>query len=459
MIRSPGNAFSIAHRERIPTALPLRSEELGELTPIIVAGQARTAVRVASSRLASPSSSGPSQRDRAYSYGSETLRISPRPLLSGRVTRAALVLTPPTSNPGPLHPYVWSCPSHVGYYDEMEIIPVLDIAAGVAVYARARADAGYVPCARVVARSAGESLRAAARVSRDPGREACYVADSMRSRGGRRPAGVLASWPTGAAGHREASWWDAGAYRDQRRAEVLSCGAATSWLVSRRFAPSRTCDDRERRWGPRGVVFSLDLRLGPVRSSIPRCRTSRAPSRSARGMAAERPTPLASAPSSCSTSDAWGPAAGLILAGEGMAQDAATTRCWRRGSADTKRSRPDAKRGVRRRARGRARFIRGAVTSADVAALQVPPTRSVADERLRNVADCRSSPRPRAPAASGACSRRALAHRHARSQILRQPFRRAVLNGEESAVGAREDVGRPAEVVDGDPGRRLRDAA
>ncbi len=145
----------------------------------------------------------------------------------------------------------------------MEIIPVLDLAAGTAVHARAGHRAAYRPVRSVVApASIGDPVALLRGFREILGTKACYVADLDAIQGGavqRTALGELARLGIGSAGPLLV---DAGTHERTGALEVLSCGASEIVVgleTLRAFADLEAivCEV-----GPSRVIFSLDLRLG-----------------------------------------------------------------------------------------------------------------------------------------------------------------------------------------------------
>src|SRR5215210_1618693 len=145
----------------------------------------------------------------------------------------------------------------------MDIIPVLDLAGGVAVWAQAGERASYEPVvAALVPEGAGDSVALMRAFRRRLGATSCYVADLDAIQGGavqRSMLRELAQLETGFAG---AIMVDAGAHTPESSFEVLACGASQVVVgleTLRAFADLATI---VRIVGTGRVVFSVDLRLG-----------------------------------------------------------------------------------------------------------------------------------------------------------------------------------------------------
>ncbi len=145
----------------------------------------------------------------------------------------------------------------------MEIIPVLDIAAGVAVHARAGNRSGYtpVPFGRRT-RPSWKIRYALLRGFREIlGTKLCYVADLDAIQGGavqRTVLSELAKLDVGSG----PLLVDAGTYEVSGAIEVFSCGAdevVVGLETLRSFADLATIVSEV---GTSRVIFSLDLRLG-----------------------------------------------------------------------------------------------------------------------------------------------------------------------------------------------------
>lgn len=144
----------------------------------------------------------------------------------------------------------------------MEIIPVLDIAAGVAVHARAGNRSGYTPVRSVVAPDPPGNPYALLRGFREVlGAKSCYVADLDAIQGGavqRTVLSELAQLDVGSG----PLLVDAGTYEISGALEVFSCGAdevVVGLETLRSFADLAMMVSEV---GTSRVIFSLDLRLG-----------------------------------------------------------------------------------------------------------------------------------------------------------------------------------------------------
>jgi phosphoribosylformimino-5-aminoimidazole carboxamide ribotide isomerase len=145
----------------------------------------------------------------------------------------------------------------------MEIIPVLDLAGGQAVWAQGGDRARYEPVASaLVPEAIGDAVALLQAFRRRLGATSCYVADLDAIEGGavqRTLLKELAQLETGFAG---AIMVDAGAHSPESTFEVLACGASQ---VVVGLETLRAFDDLARivhLLGPDDVVFSVDLRAG-----------------------------------------------------------------------------------------------------------------------------------------------------------------------------------------------------
>jgi phosphoribosylformimino-5-aminoimidazole carboxamide ribotide isomerase len=145
----------------------------------------------------------------------------------------------------------------------MDVIPVLDLAHGAAVWAQAGDRARYVPVASALVPDAvGDAVALLRAFRRRLGATSCYVADLDAIQGGavqRTMLGELAQLETGFAG---AIMVDAGAHTPESTFEVLACGASQVVIG---LETLRAFADLARIVGTVGegrVIFSVDLRMG-----------------------------------------------------------------------------------------------------------------------------------------------------------------------------------------------------
>jgi phosphoribosylformimino-5-aminoimidazole carboxamide ribotide isomerase len=145
----------------------------------------------------------------------------------------------------------------------MEIIPVIDVARGVAVHAQGGVREAYAPVRSAIAPDHPGDPLALVRAYRDVlGATACYVADLDALQGGPIQRGLireLAGFQTGFTGELLV---DAAASGPDGALEVLSCGASDAVIgmeTLRSFADLRVIVEVA---GPNRVIFGLDLRLG-----------------------------------------------------------------------------------------------------------------------------------------------------------------------------------------------------
>jgi phosphoribosylformimino-5-aminoimidazole carboxamide ribotide isomerase len=161
----------------------------------------------------------------------------------------------------------------------MEIIPVLDLAGGIAVWAQAGNRARYEPVASALAPSVVGDPVALLRAFRGRlGAIACYIADLDAIQGGavqRSMIRELAQFETGFAG---AIMVDAGAHTPGSTLEVLACGASQVVVgleTLRAFTPGSSGSRAKSRWS------SASISAWAARSSTPPCTTppARSPTR------------------------------------------------------------------------------------------------------------------------------------------------------------------------------------
>jgi phosphoribosylformimino-5-aminoimidazole carboxamide ribotide isomerase len=145
----------------------------------------------------------------------------------------------------------------------MQIIPVLDLAGGVAVHAQAGDRSRYAPLTSdLVPDRTGDAVALLRAFHAVLGVHECYVADLDAIQGGvlqRSLIRQLAEFHTGFAGPLLV---DAGTNRPGGALEVLSCGASEVVVgleTLQAFADLATIVEVV---GPSRLVFSLDLRLG-----------------------------------------------------------------------------------------------------------------------------------------------------------------------------------------------------
>jgi HisA/HisF family protein len=145
----------------------------------------------------------------------------------------------------------------------MEIIPVLDLARGVAVWAQAGDRAHYEPVvSALVPEGDGDPVALMSAFRRRLGAVCCYVADLDAIQGGavqRAMLRELAQLETGFAG---AIMVDAGAHTPESSFEVLACGASQVVVGLETLRAFSDLAAIVRVAGEGRVVFSLDLRLG-----------------------------------------------------------------------------------------------------------------------------------------------------------------------------------------------------
>jgi phosphoribosylformimino-5-aminoimidazole carboxamide ribotide isomerase len=145
----------------------------------------------------------------------------------------------------------------------MQIIPVLDIAGGIAVHAQGGDRTQYTPLeSELVPGRLGDPVALLRAFHSTLGIHECYVADLDAIQGGavqRTLLRELAAFHTGFSG---ALMVDAGTHLPEGALEVLSCGASDVVVgleTLHAFSDLRSITDLV---GSPRVVFSLDLRLG-----------------------------------------------------------------------------------------------------------------------------------------------------------------------------------------------------
>jgi phosphoribosylformimino-5-aminoimidazole carboxamide ribotide isomerase len=145
----------------------------------------------------------------------------------------------------------------------MDIIPVLDLSRGVAVWAQAGNRARYEPVASaLVPDSVGDAVALLKAFRRRLGARSCYVADLDAIQGGaiqRVMLRELAQLETGFAG---AIMVDAGAHTPESTFEVLACGASQVVIGLETLRAFSDLAGVVRVVGEGRVIFSVDLRMG-----------------------------------------------------------------------------------------------------------------------------------------------------------------------------------------------------
>lgn len=145
----------------------------------------------------------------------------------------------------------------------MEIIPVLDLSRGVAVWAQAGDRARYEPVASgLVPDGVGDAVALLRAFRRRLGATSCYVADLDAIQGGaiqRTLLRELSQLETGFAG---AIMVDAGAHSPESTFEVLACGASQVVIGLETLRAFADLARIVRIVGEHRVTFSVDLRMG-----------------------------------------------------------------------------------------------------------------------------------------------------------------------------------------------------
>lgn len=145
----------------------------------------------------------------------------------------------------------------------MQIIPVLDLAAGAAVHARAGQREEYAPVRSAVAPGSNGDPIALVRGFREIlGAKACYVADLDAIQGGAVQRAVLAQIASLDIGTRGPLLVDAGTHELSGVLEVFSCGVSEVVVGLETLRAFADLAAIVREVGTSRVIFSLDLRLG-----------------------------------------------------------------------------------------------------------------------------------------------------------------------------------------------------
>jgi phosphoribosylformimino-5-aminoimidazole carboxamide ribotide isomerase len=145
----------------------------------------------------------------------------------------------------------------------MDIIPVLDLSRGLAVWARAGERARYEPVvSAIVPEGAGDAVALLRAYRHRLGATCCYIADLDAIQGGavqRAMIRELAQLETGFTGPLLV---DAGAHSPASTFEVLACGASQVVVGLETLRAFGDLAAIVRAAGEDRVVFSVDLRLG-----------------------------------------------------------------------------------------------------------------------------------------------------------------------------------------------------
>ena len=145
----------------------------------------------------------------------------------------------------------------------MQIIPVLDIAGGVAVHAQSGNRSQYTPLeSQLAPGQVGDAAAVLRAFHAELDIHQCYLADLDAIQGGpvqRTLIRELAAFHTGFAG---ALMVDAGTHLPEGALEVLSCGASEVVVGLETLHAFSDLESIVSLVGPSRVVFSLDLRLG-----------------------------------------------------------------------------------------------------------------------------------------------------------------------------------------------------
>jgi len=145
----------------------------------------------------------------------------------------------------------------------MDVIPVLDLAGGVAVHARAGDRSRYQPVrSALLPQRTGDPLDLLRAFRTVLGARRCYLADLDAIRGGPMQRALLTELAQVEAGFAGALLVDAGTGAAESAADVVACGASEVVVgleTLRRFEDLRAIVERVR---PVPVLFSLDLHDG-----------------------------------------------------------------------------------------------------------------------------------------------------------------------------------------------------
>jgi phosphoribosylformimino-5-aminoimidazole carboxamide ribotide isomerase len=145
----------------------------------------------------------------------------------------------------------------------MDIIPVLDLARGVAVWAQAGDRAHYQPVESALMPSAVGDAVALLRAFRTRlGAIACYIADLDAIQGGAVQRTMLRELTQLETGFAAAIMVDAGAHTPESTLEVMACGASQVVIGLETLRAFADLAGIVRLVGEEQVVFSVDLRQG-----------------------------------------------------------------------------------------------------------------------------------------------------------------------------------------------------
>jgi HisA/HisF family protein len=145
----------------------------------------------------------------------------------------------------------------------MDIIPVLDLAAGVAVHARAGYRAGYEPVrSALVPGMIGDPVMLLRAFREILGARCCYVADLDAIQGGVVQRKMLAEFAQAGVSGSGPLLVDAGTHSLDGALEVLSCGASEVVVGLETLRTFGELAAVVREVDASRVVFSLDLKLG-----------------------------------------------------------------------------------------------------------------------------------------------------------------------------------------------------
>jgi phosphoribosylformimino-5-aminoimidazole carboxamide ribotide isomerase len=145
----------------------------------------------------------------------------------------------------------------------MQIIPVLDLAGGIAVHAQAGDRSRYAPLeSGLTPGRVGDPLALLRAFHATLGIHECYVADLDAIQGGAVQRGLLRELAEFHTGFDGALLVDAGTHRPDGAVELVSCGASQVVVGLETLRAFADLVAIVAAVGPSQVVFSLDLRLG-----------------------------------------------------------------------------------------------------------------------------------------------------------------------------------------------------
>jgi phosphoribosylformimino-5-aminoimidazole carboxamide ribotide isomerase len=145
----------------------------------------------------------------------------------------------------------------------MQIIPVLDLAGGIAVRAQAGARARYAPVRSVLAADrVGDPLALLRAYRHILAADCCYIADLDAIQGAPMQRSMLRTLAKSGVGMTGTLLVDAGISQPEAAQELLACGAHSVVVGLETLPNLEALDAIVRAVGPERTVFSLDLRGG-----------------------------------------------------------------------------------------------------------------------------------------------------------------------------------------------------